>query len=118
MAYLKINGVDVSSLVAGLKVEYETLVSDKSGRNANGDTVIDVINNKIKLTVDLRHTTAQEMRTFMGAIEDYVVGVDFLNPKNNQLTHITCYTGTPSPEYFTISDRTIFKPMNISLIEL
>lgn len=31
-----------------LKVGYETLVSDSSGRNAAGDTVIDVINKKVK----------------------------------------------------------------------
>ena len=44
MSYLKINGTDVSDLVKSLKIGYETLVSDNSGRNANGDTVIDVIN--------------------------------------------------------------------------
>lgn len=118
MAYLKINNVDVSSLVSDLKVDYETLVSDNSGRNANGDTVIDIINHKIKLTVGLRHTTQAEMQSFLSAIESYTVQVDFLNPKDNQLKHITCYTGTPSPEYYTISDKTIFKPMDISLIEL
>ena len=41
MSYLKINGVEYSSIVSGLKVGYETLVSDKSGRNAAGDTVVE-----------------------------------------------------------------------------
>ena len=49
MTIFKINNVDFSDLVSGLKVGYETLVSDKSGRNANGDTVIDIINTKRKL---------------------------------------------------------------------
>ena len=46
MAYLKINGTDVSHLVQGLKIGYETLVADNSGRNANGDTVLDIVNNR------------------------------------------------------------------------
>ena len=49
MSYLIINGTDVSHLVKGLKVGYETLVSEDSGRNANGDTVLDVIIRKVKL---------------------------------------------------------------------
>lgn len=34
MVIFKINNVDFSGLVTGLKVGYETLVSDNSGRNA------------------------------------------------------------------------------------
>ena len=43
---LSINGVDVSDLVQGMKIGYEVLVSDNSGRNAAGDTVLDIINRK------------------------------------------------------------------------
>ena len=46
--YFMINGEDFSHLVSGLKIGYETLVSDNSGRNAAGDTVIDVVNKKYK----------------------------------------------------------------------
>ena len=53
MSYLKIENVDVSYLVKNLKVGYETLVADGSGRNANGDTVLDIINHKNKLYVML-----------------------------------------------------------------
>lgn len=116
--YFKINNVDFSSLVSGMKVGYETLVSDNSGRNAAGDTVIDVINKKIKVYITLRHTTREEMTSFLGAIEPYVVTVSFLDPTTNQLTNIETYTGTPEPEYYTISDKTIFKPMNINFIQL
>ena len=49
MSYLKIGNVDVSYLVKNLKVGYETLVADGSGRNANGDTVLDIVNYKNKL---------------------------------------------------------------------
>lgn len=117
--YFKINGTDYSDLVSGLKVGYETLVSDESGRNAAGDTVIDVINKKLKAYVTLRYTTEEEMADFLNAIGDYVVEATFRNPKTNQLHTITAYTGTPEPEYYTIQPtRVIYKPMSINFIEL
>lgn len=116
--YFTINDVNFSHLVSSLKVGYETLVSENSGRNANGDTVIDVINKKNKVYVTFRHTTAAEMQQLMGAISDYVVNIKFLNPQNGVLKSITAYTGTPEPEYYTISDKTIFKPMSLNFIEL
>ena len=116
--YFKINDTDFSHLVSGLKVGYETLVSENSGRNANGDTVIDVINHKIKVYITFRHTTNSEMAELLAAIDDYVVSVSFLNPQTNALSTITAYTGTPEPEYYTISDKTIYKPMSLNFIEL
>lgn len=119
MQYLVINNIDFSHLVSGLKVGYETLVSDNSGRNANGDTVIDVINTKTKVYVTLRHTTDNEMQSFLDAIKDYVVTIKFLNPKTKMLTSIEAYTGTPEPEYYTAQAQTvIFKPLNLNFIEL
>lgn len=119
MNYFKINGTDFSHLVKSLKVGYETLVSDSSGRNAAGNTVIDVINRKIKLYVGLRHTTESEMRSFLSAIANYQVEATFLDPETNEFTTITTYTGTPEPEYYTIqANGTIYKPMNLNFIEL
>lgn len=116
--YFKINNVNFSHLVSELKVGYEVLVSDNSGRNAAGDTVIDIINKKIKLYVTFRHTTQSEMKSLLNAIENYVVNVSFLNPKTNTLSTIQAYIGTPEPEYYTISDKTVFKPMSLNFIEL
>lgn len=119
MAYFKVNGKDFSHIVSGLKVGRETLVSDNSGRNAAGDTVIDVVNEKYKLYVTLRHTTEQEMDAFLNAIRDYVVDVDFKNPFSSDTDTITAYTGTPEPEYYTIQDsHIIYKPMSLNFIEL
>lgn len=119
MQYFKINNQDFSSLVNSLKPGFETLVSENSGRNANGDTVIDVVNKKIKLYVGLCYTTEDEMQSFLNAIENYVVDVTFRNPKTKALTTITAYTGTPEPEYFTIQDgKVLCKPMTLNFIEL
>ena len=117
--YFTINGVDYSHLVSGLKVGFETLVSEGSGRNAAGNTVIDVINRKYKVYVELRHTTGAEMAAFLKAIQDYVVTIGFLSPKTNSMISITAYTGTPEPEYYTIQPtHTIYKPLSLNFIEL
>ena len=119
MSYLKINDTDFSSLVSSLKIGYETLVSDNSGRNAAGNTVIDVINHKTKVYVGLRHTTDDEMQSFLSAIADYVVEVTFLDPKTKEFTTIAAYTGTPEPDYYTIQpNHVIYKPMSLNFIEL
>lgn len=117
--YFKINNIDFSGLVSGLKVGYETLVSSDSGRNANGDTVIDVVNTKRKVYITFRHTTNDEMQELLDAVSGYVVNVSFLNPKTKDITTIQAYIGTPEPEYYTIQkDLIIYKPMSLNFIEL
>lgn len=119
MSYLMIGATDVSDLVKSLKVGYETLVSDNSGRNANGDTVIDVINKKVKLYVTFRPMDSSEMARLLGSIEDYVVNVTYRDSKSNSNKTISCYTGTPEPDYYFILDNRVFyKEMNLNFIEL
>lgn len=117
MAIFKINNTDFSDLVTGLKVGYETLVSDNSGRNANGDTVLDVINTKRKIYVTLRHTTFAEMQSFLAAVEPFQVTVTYLDPKTNTLKTASTYIGTPEPEFYNVS-KTLYKPMSLNFIEL
>lgn len=119
MIYFKINNTDFSHLVSSLKVGYETLVSDNSGRNAAGNTVIDIINRKIKVYVEFRPMLDSHMNSLLTAIKDYVVNISFLDPETKTLKTIQCYTGTPEPEYFTIQDnRKVFKQMSLNFIEL
>jgi hypothetical protein len=119
MSYLIINGTDVSDLVKSLKIGYETLVSDNSGRNANGDTVIDVINTKVKIYVGFRPMESAEMDRLLSAIEDYVVDVTYRDVKTNSNKTVTCYTGTPEPDYYFIHDnRVLYKEMSLNFIQL
>lgn len=119
MSYLSINGTDVSHLVRGLKVGYETLVAENSGRNANGDTVLDVINRKVKLYVSFRPMDSYEMSRLLGAIRPYVVTVAYRDSETNGTNIITCYTGTPEPEYYWIlNDQVLYKQMDLNFIEL
>lgn len=120
MAYLKLNGVDVSHLVKGLKIGYETLVADNSGRNANGDTVLDVINHKVKVYGVFRPMDKDEMAFFLAAIEDYIFDVEYRDSKTNTLKTITCYSGTPNVEYYWILDENhvLYKEFSLNFIEM
>lgn len=119
MSYLNINGTDVSDLVRGLKVGYETLVSEDSGRNANGDTVLDIINRKVKLYVSFRPMDGNEMARLLNSFAAYVVNISFRDSKTNSTKTIQCYTGTPEPEYYWIhGSQVLYKQMDLNFIEL
>lgn len=120
MYVLKINNTDVSSLVKGLKVGYETLVAENSGRNANGDTVLDIINRKVKLYVVFKPMDGSDMATLLSTMSGYVVPVSYWDSKTLSLKTITCYTGTPEPEYYWILDENnvLYKEMALNFIEM
>ena len=119
MSYLMIGDTDVSDLVKSLKIGYETLVSENSGRNAKGDTVIDVINKKVKLYVVFRPMFNDEMKTLLSTFENYVVNVTYRDSKTNTNKTITCYTGTPEPDYYCIlDDKVLYKELSLNFIEL
>ena len=120
MTYLSINGTDVSNLVKGLKVGYETLVADNSGRNANGDTVLDIVNRKVKLYVTFRPMNGTEMARLLSTFSAFVIPVTYMDSKTNSLKTITCYTGTPEPDYYWIHQgvEVLYKEMNLNFIEM
>ena len=119
MSYLNINGTDVSHLVKNLKVGYETLVADNSGRNANGDTVLDIINRKVKLYVTFRPMDDSDMSHLLASFADYVIPVSYRDSKSNTINTITCYTGTPEPEYYWIlNNQVLYKEMQLNFIEM
>lgn len=117
MVIFKINNVDFSDLISGLKVGYETLVSDSSGRNAAGDTVIDIINTKRKVYVTTRHMWADEMKGFLSEVRKFTVKVQYLDPVTGNIETADTYTGTPEPEYYN-AKLGIYKPLSINFIEL
>jgi hypothetical protein len=119
MSYLSINGTNVSDLVKGLRVGYETLVAENSGRNANGDTVLDIINRKVKLYVTFRPMDDTDMQRLLSSFANFVIPVTYRDSKTNSLNTITCYTGTPEPEYYWILDKQVlYKEMQLNFIEM
>lgn len=120
MSYLILNGTDVSHLVKNMRVGYETLVADNSGRNANGDTVLDIVNKKVKLYITFRPMDSSEMASLLNAIEPYVISVSYRDSRQNATKTITCYTGTPEPDYYWIlpDGRTLYRDMSLNFIEM
>lgn len=119
MNYFTINGVDYSGLVSKMKVGYETLISDNSSTNANGDTVFDIINTKRRLSITFRPMSDSEMNSLLTALEGFVVEVGFLNPKTKGIIIMNAYTNTPEPEFYTIqSNKVMYKSMSLNFIEL
>lgn len=119
MTYFTINGKDFSHLVKGLKVGYETLVSEDSGRNAAGDTVLDIINRKVKLYVTFRPMDGSDMSSLLSEIGPYVVSVGYRDSKTNTIQTVTCYHGTPEPEYYWIlNNKVLYKEFSFNFIEM
>lgn len=114
-----INGSDVSHLVKTMRIGYETLVADTSGRNANGDSVIDIINRKVKVYVGFRSMDKSDMTLLLSAIQDYIVNVTYRDPKTNSNKTISCYTGTPEPDYYCIlNGKVMYREMDLNFIQL
>ena len=119
MSYLKINGTDVSDLVKGLRIGYETLVAENSGRNANGDTVLDIVNKKVKIYTTFRPMDKHEMSRLLSLFDDYIIPVEYRDSKTNALRTVICYTGSPEPEYYWIhGNDVLFKEMSLNFIEM
>ena len=120
MAFFKIGNTDFSTYISGLKCGFETLLADNSGRNANGNTVIDIINHKDKIYITTKPLTDTQMAAFLSAINDFTVHISYMNPRTNTLkTNVHCYAGTPEPEFYRIiNGKILYKPMNINFIEL
>lgn len=117
MSYFEIDGVNFSQLISTMKIGYKTLTTDST--NASGSIVVDVINKKVSIEVGLRHTTDDEMKVFLSAIDDYVCEISYRDSKTGIKKTINAKVSAPEPEYYTIQDGfIIYKPMSVSFEEL
>lgn len=119
-----VNGVDISNFLAsGSKVGWYD-VSKDSGRdvaNANGDMILNVINDKYRLDLVTRPLTDEEVGTFYSEIKKApTMNVTFRNPfENNQMTTIRCYRGDRSLEMLQpYGGSLLFNQVSQALIEL
>jgi hypothetical protein len=60
-----------------------------------------------------------DMKSLLSTFNDYVIPVTFLDSKTNSLRTITCYTGTPEPDYYWIlGDKILYREMSLNFIEM
>ena len=116
---LKLGSLARSDFLADLKISYETLVSDESGRNANGDMVLDILGEKDKVQIKTRPLQKEEMQTLLTAIAPYVLNITYMNPATQREKTIRCYTSTPTPAYKIYNGgQVLFDSLSINFIEL
>lgn len=117
MAYFKINDIDFSMYVSNLIV-YDR-VNYNSATNANYDTVIDYINSKREIEVEIIPLNDSAMSNLLREINRFEVYVAFRNPRNNTLTETLCIIPENSVEYYTIqSNKVLYKAFTLRFIEL
>ena len=120
MTVLKIGTLDVTSFLLdqGFDVEYETLLSSKSGRNARGKNRIEIVARKDKLYCKFRALTSSEIQQFLAAIKSYVFSVTYLNPETGALKTIQVNSGTPKIGYLRVNPAVMTKELDLNFIEL
>lgn len=96
MTFFSIDGVDFTPFVASYSIGYETLLSDKSGRTARGNAVVDIVSRKIKLTVEFLPMGGTDMKALLAAVRPYAgLAVTYWDAEADAAKTITAYIGTP-----------------------
>lgn len=118
MAYFKIGDIDFSSYVSGLKVK--TNSNYTAQQNAAGDTVVDYINKKRTIEVEIVTIDDVTMLELQQAIDAFNVSISFMNPKTNVLEeNVNTIIPSDDTEYYTIQNgKVLFKAMSLKFTEL
>lgn len=118
MSYLKINGIDFSSIVNELKVE--TKHNYNSQTNAAGDSVVDYINKKRVIEVGVISIDDQKMKQLLSEVDKFNVSVSYRNPKTNLLEeNVLCIIDSNAIEYYTIQiNKVMYKELSLKFVEL
>lgn len=117
MEYFKINNIDFSGYVSGLKVSKAANYTTQT--NAAGNTVIDYINSKRTIEAAIKPLTQGQMLALNNALSNINVSVSYLSPETNTLETITAFLAVKDLEYYTIQPtKTLFNPFTLTFIEL
>ncbi len=118
MAYFKIGDTDFSAYVSGLKVTSN--VSYTAQQNANCDMVVDYINTKRTIEVEIIPLDATAMASVLAAIDAFSVSISFRNPKTNALeTGVSCIIASHAEDYYTIQNtKVMYKKFDLKFNEL
>ena len=118
MSYFKINGVDYSIYTSGLKVDNTANYTAQT--NAAGDTVVDYINHKRTLEVNIIPLDGATMAALQAAIKAFNVSISFRNPEANEIEeNVNCIIPASGVEYYTIqADKVLYNAFTLKFIEL
>ena len=116
MTYCKLGNVDISNFVSGLKITTKHNYSAQT--NANGDSVVDYINQKKKIEIQIIPLEEDDYQTVLEAVL-FNQSVSYRNPATGELSTCNCIISSNDCEYYTIqTDRVMYKKMKIVYNEL
>lgn len=118
MAYFKIGENDYSAYVSGLKVR--KVVSYSEQINAAGNMLVDYINSKREIEVNIIPLTDAQMLKLQLDLEKFNVSISFRNPQTNTLEeNVNCIIPAMDIEYYTIqANKVMFKAATLTFTEL
>ncbi len=113
---LKIGETDFTNHVAhqGVAVTYNTLTT-QSAQNARGDSVFDIVNQKIKVSVTFKSLSAAEMSALLTAIEPHSFDITYPDPKTNTDKTINVYVSNPEVNVYMPD---LFNPLKLDFVEM
>lgn len=118
MAYFKIGETDYSPYVEQLTVNKSANFSAQT--NAAGNTVVDYINSKRKITVGIIPLNDTIMSQLLGDIAPFNVSISFRDPRTNALYEgLACIIPEEEVDYYTIqSNNVMYNAMTLEFTEL
>lgn len=118
MAYFKIGEKDFSNCVQGLDVSKQANYTGQT--NAAGDTVVDYINHKRVIEVNIIPLTAEAMIDLLAETDKFNVKLSFRNPHTNVLEeNVDCIIPAAEVKYYTIqANKVLFKSFSLKFTEL
>lgn len=116
MAFIKVNGVDVSPSPSGLQLD--TFDITDGDRNASAKMVLQLIAKKHKLTLKWKNITQSQLKNLLSLIE----GKLFFNVTYQDMDGVTktivCYKGDRSGTMFSWNNgNPIYESFSVNFIE-
>lgn len=118
MAYFKINDKDFSHYVSAMVVNRKAKYNAQT--NAAGNTVVDYINSKREIEVEIIPLDTVSMIELQAELSQFEVSISFRNPTTGELEEsIRCIIPDDEIEYYTIqANKITFKSMKLAFEEL
>lgn len=117
MAYFMIGDVDFSPYVSALRVSKAANYNAQT--NAAGNTVVDYINSKRTIEVEIIPLNDAAMLELQLALAAFNVSITFRNPQTNAMETANCIIPSTDIEYYTIqASRVLYNAATLTFTEL
>lgn len=117
MAYFKMNDMDFSHYVKGLEITRRA--NYNSQVNAAGDAVVDYINHKRTIKVDIIPVDSEAMISLQSVIANLEIRVSYRNPQTGALESCNCIIPNNGVSYYTIqANKVMFNGFSLTFNEL